>query len=54
MMDVHVIAKEVFSVAHLRMEQMEVIMAITEGENVIAVLPTGLGKSFCYQVGTIL
>jgi ATP-dependent DNA helicase RecQ len=36
------------------MEQIEVIMAITEGENVIAILPSGFGKSLSYQVGTML
>jgi ATP-dependent DNA helicase RecQ len=53
-MDVHVIAPEVFSVAQFCMEQIEDIMAITEGENVIAAMPAGFGKSLCYQAGTIL
>lgn len=45
---------DVFDVQHLRAEQTEAIEAILRSENVIAVLPTGFGKSLCYQIGTVL
>jgi superfamily II DNA helicase RecQ len=48
------VARGAFSVDVLRKEQMEVITAITGSENVIAVLPTGFGKSLCYQVGAMM
>jgi superfamily II DNA helicase RecQ len=48
------LANAVFKVAALRQEQVDVIRAIVSGKNVIAVLPTGFGKSLCYQVGTMM
>jgi ATP-dependent DNA helicase RecQ len=48
------VANAVFKVAALRQEQADVIAAIVCGRNVIAVLPTGFGKSLCYQVGTMM
>jgi ATP-dependent DNA helicase RecQ len=48
------VANAVFKVPALRQEQVDVIAAILYGHNVIAVLPTGFGKSLCYQVGTMM
>jgi ATP-dependent DNA helicase RecQ len=54
MMEAQVVARNVFNVERLRTQQIEAIRAITVHENVIAVLPTGCGKSLCYQVGTMM
>ena len=47
-------AEETFGWAELRPEQVEAIEAIVRGEDVIAVLPTGAGKSAIYQVAALL
>ena len=43
-------AQEVFGVASLRPGQQEVIQAALAGRDVLAIMPTGAGKSLCYQV----
>jgi ATP-dependent DNA helicase RecQ len=48
------VANAAFKVTALKKEQIDVIRAIVSGKNVIAVLPTGFGKSLCYQVGTMM
>jgi ATP-dependent DNA helicase RecQ len=48
------VASAVFKVVALRQEQVDVIAAIVCDHNVIEVLPTGFGKSLCYQVGTMM
>jgi superfamily II DNA helicase RecQ len=48
------VAEAVFSVTELRSEQRDAISAITSGQNVVVVLPTGFGKSLCYQEGALL
>ena len=52
-MDAAAVAHDVFDVHQLRAQQLEAIEAIVRGD-VIAVLPTGFGKSLCYQIGTVL
>jgi ATP-dependent DNA helicase RecQ len=37
-----------------RQSQQEIIEAIIKGENILAVLPTGAGKSICYQIPAII
>jgi ATP-dependent DNA helicase RecQ len=37
-----------------RKNQLEIIEAILNGQNVIAVLPTGAGKSICYQIPALI
>lgn len=44
------IRSEVFGFASWRGEQEAVIAALTSGHNVLTVMPTGMGKSLCYQV----
>ncbi len=39
---------------NFRAKQQEVIDALSEGQNVIALLPTGGGKSICYQVPALV
>ncbi|MBV9221619.1 MAG: DEAD/DEAH box helicase, partial [Methylobacteriaceae bacterium] len=44
------ILKSVFGYDDFRPGQEEVIAAVLAGENVLAVMPTGSGKSMCYQL----
>jgi len=48
------ILKEYFGFEDFKPAQKEIIETILQGENVLAVLPTGGGKSICYQVPAIL
>ena len=41
---------EVFGLSHLRPGQKEVIQSVLEGRDTLAVMPTGSGKSLCYQL----
>ncbi len=43
-----------FEIRQLRPEQTQVIDAVLEGRDVLMVLPTGFGKSACYQVPSLL
>ena len=45
---------EVFGFAELRPGQPEAIEALLEGRNVLAVMPTGAGKSLCYQLPALI
>lgn len=42
--------KEVFGLERLRPGQREIIEAVLRGEDVLAIMPTGAGKSLCYQL----
>jgi ATP-dependent DNA helicase RecQ len=46
--------KSVFGFDAFRPGQAEIIEAVLAGENVLAVMPTGSGKSLCYQLPAIL
>lgn len=45
---------QVFGVPKLRSGQREIIRCLLAGENALAVLPTGHGKSLCYQAAALL
>ncbi len=40
--------------AELKGSQIEVIRAVADGRNVLALLPTGFGKSFCFQLPALV
>jgi len=40
--------------AELKDSQVEVIRAVAEGRNVLGLLPTGFGKSFCFQLPALV
>ncbi len=46
--------KKYFGYDSFRQNQLEIIEAIISGDNVLAVLPTGAGKSICYQVPALI
>jgi ATP-dependent DNA helicase RecQ len=48
------ILKDVFGYDNFRSGQEEVISALGKGENVLAVMPTGSGKSLCFQIPALM
>ncbi len=47
-------AEKLFGITELHPKQLEVMRAIVEGRDVLAVLPTGFGKSLCFQLPALL
>src|SRR3982751_194424 len=50
MTDPHAILKQPFGFDHFRGAQEDVIGRVLAGEHTLAVMPTGAGKSLCYQL----
>ena len=48
------ILQEFFGYESFRSGQIEIIEAVIKYENVLTVLPTGAGKSICYQIPALL
>jgi ATP-dependent DNA helicase RecQ len=48
------ILRKTFGFAEFRTGQDEIVAAILEGRDVLAVMPTGSGKSLCYQLPSLL
>jgi ATP-dependent DNA helicase RecQ len=53
MRDPSQVLREVFGFANFRPFQKEIVEAVMAGEDRLAVMPTGAGKSICYQVPAI-
>ena len=47
---VHALLKSTFGYDRFRPGQAEIVGALLAGESVLAVMPTGSGKSLCYQL----
>lgn len=52
--DAHRVLREVFGYESFRPGQTPVIEAVLAGRNVLAVMPTGAGKSLCFQVPALV
>jgi len=48
------ILKQFFGFDHFRENQLEIIETILKGKNLLSVLPTGAGKTICYQIPSLL
>ena len=48
------VLKQTFGYEHFRPGQADVVEAILAGRNVLAVMPTGSGKSLCYQIPALV
>ncbi|HEC71331.1 MAG TPA: ATP-dependent DNA helicase RecQ, partial [Roseobacter sp.] len=46
--------RDVFGFDGFRPGQQEIVEAVTNGENVLAIMPTGGGKSLCFQMPALL
>jgi ATP-dependent DNA helicase RecQ len=47
---IHRLLRDVFGVEHLRAGQRQVIDSVLAGHDTLAIMPTGSGKSLCYQI----
>ncbi|MCV3270110.1 DNA helicase RecQ [Roseobacter sinensis] len=54
MTDTAAVLKDVFGFDGFRPGQGEIVEAVTAGENVLAIMPTGGGKSLCFQLPALL
>lgn len=48
------ILKQYYGYDHFREGQIPVIEAVLEGRDVLGIMPTGAGKSVCYQVPALM
>ena len=54
MFDSAPLLRDVFGFDDFRPGQEEIVDAVTAGENVLAIMPTGGGKSLCFQLPALL
>ena len=52
--DLRSVLHDAFGFSDLRVGQREAIEAVLAGRNVLAVMPTGAGKSLCYQLPALV
>ena len=53
-MTAHEVLKTYYGYDHFRPLQEEIIQSVLEGRDTLALLPTGGGKSICFQVPTLV
>ena len=46
--------RDVFGFDAFRPGQEEIVRAVADGENVLAIMPTGGGKSLCFQIPALI
>jgi len=46
--------RTIFGFAEFRPSQADIVSAILDGRDVLAVMPTGSGKSLCYQLPALV
>ncbi len=54
MSDADLILRDVFGFDSFRPGQSEIVEAVAQGENVLAIMPTGGGKSLCFQLPALV
>ena len=54
MTEAHRLLREVWGFADFRPGQEEIVGAVAEGRDVLAIMPTGGGKSLCYQLPALM
>jgi ATP-dependent DNA helicase RecQ len=52
--EITTLARERFGIRHFRPGQREILQAVLQGKNVLGIMPTGAGKSLCYQLPALL
>ncbi|MGV6840108.1 MAG: DNA helicase RecQ [Planktomarina sp.] len=54
MIDAHALLKNTFGFDAFRPGQADIVDAVASGQNVLAIMPTGGGKSLCYQLPALM
>ena len=54
MTDLQTLLRDIFGFDQFRAGQQDIVEAVCAGKNVLAIMPTGGGKSLCYQLPALL